>query len=211
MADLKRILLVPYFGKFPEWMAKYEPPIGYDFLLDTNLEKFKQRVGDILHIKCPIVAGTGKVWDYRPALGLLYEEEIKGFDFWGTTDLDCVYGDVDKWFTDAQLNELDIWSNHDTYVCGFWSLYRNNNIVNSVFMYAQEWKEYLNEPEPNGWVEGKYSRIVESSGLRYKYSGDLQGDPYHPPFNLKKIDGKLFQDGIEIPCLHFRRSKIWPL
>ena len=210
MSKLKRILICPYFGDLPEWWDKYEWPEGYDYILDTDLEGFKKRVRDKLGIDYPGVYGSGKVWDYRCALGLLYEEEIKGFDYWGTCDFDVVFGDVDKWFPDEELSQLDIWSNHDTYVCGCWSLYRNNPIVNRLFSWDEHWKDYMTLPTPNGWVEKSYSRLVEGSGLKYKYSF-FQGDPYNPPFNLKKEDGKLFQDGVEIPMLHFRRSKIYPL
>src|SRR5688572_22293825 len=207
---IKKILITPFFGAFPEWMDKLQAPEGYDWLLDTDLEAFKKRVKEKLSIEYPGEYGNPKIWDYRCALGLLYEEEIKDFEFWGHTDFDMVFGDVDKWFTDEQLNELDIWSNHDTYICGCWTLYRNINIVNSLFMWEQNWKDFLVHPEINGWVENRYSRLVEESRLRYKYSF-FQGDPYHPPFNLKKEDGKLFQDRIEIPMLHFRRCKKWPL
>ena len=211
MVTITKILITPYFGKLPEWMDKFEPPKGYTWLLDIDLEKFKHRVKEKLGIDYPGVYGSGKVWDYRCALGLLYEEEIKGYDFWATMDFDVVFGDVNKFFPDEELEKLDIWSNHDTYVCGFFSLYRNTPNVNRLFLDCRGWTDYLFRPEPNGWVEKEFSRTLELSGLRYKYSGDLQGNPYNPPFNLKKEDGKLFQDGVEIPMLHFRRSKKWPL
>jgi hypothetical protein len=201
---------MPFFGNLPEWWEKYETPKGYDFILDTDLEKFKIRVKEKLGIEYPGAYGNPKIWDYRPALGVLYEEEIRGFDFWGHTDPDCVYGDVGKWFTDEQLSELDIWSNHHSYVNGCWSLYRNTPAVNRLFQTYPFWAEKMIFPEPNGWVEQEFSRTLERSGLRYTYTF-WQGDPYHPPFNLKKIDGRLFQDGKEIMMLHFRRDKRWPL
>jgi len=233
MSALKKILITPYFGKFPEWMDKFLPPDGYSWLLDTNLESFKQRVKDKLGIDYPGSWGESKIWDYRCALGLLYEEEIKWFGYWGTMDFDIVFGDVNKFFPDEELKELDVWSNHDTYVAGFWSLYRNCKEVNELFLKHPQWKEILENPTAIGWVEDKYSRLLEESGLRYKYSGDLQGDPYRPPFKLKKENDKLSQlitigngtlgvsgrtkfyyepaEWFEIPMLHFRRSKIWPL
>jgi hypothetical protein len=210
MANLKKILITPYFGTFPEWMDKFEVPKGYDWFLDTDLDAFKKRVKDKLGIDYPGTYGSGKVWDYRCALGLLYEEEIKGFDFWGTVDFDVVFGDVNKFFPDEELTKLDIWSNHDSYVCGFWSLYRNCKDVNELFMKYPFWEDKLSTPDCLGWVEQQYSKLLEQSGLRYKYSM-FQGDPYHPPFNLKKEDGKLYQDGVEIAMLHFRRDKKWPL
>lgn len=202
-------MITPYFGKLPEWFDKYEMPKGYDWLLDKDIEGFKKRVKDVLYFDSDIVEGTGKVWDFRCALGLLYEKEIKGYDFWGHTDFDCVYGNVDKWVTDDFLKDLDVHSNHDSYVNGCWSLYRNTPEVNNLFKKFPSWKSKM-VGQPNGWVEQEYSKILEQSGLRYKYTF-WQGNPYTTTPNLKKENEKLYQDGEEIMMFHFRRSKKWPL
>jgi len=207
---MNKIFIMPYFGELPEWYDKFELPKGYEILLDTDLNGFRTRVKEKLGIDYPGLPGTGKVFDYRCALGVLYKDEIKGYDYFGHCDFDMVFGDVDKWFPDEELAQLDIWSNHGTYICGPWTMYKNTERVCNLFKEFPDWKEKMIYPEVNGWVENEYSRLVEQSGLKYRYSFE-QGDPYHPPFNLVKKDGKLYQDGIEIPMLHFRRSKIWPL
>lgn len=213
---MRKIFICPYFGDFPEWMGKYVKHAeklkmyGYDFLIDTDIEGFKKRVKDKLGIDCPIIPGTGKVQDYRATFGVLYEEELKDYEWYGHVDFDMVFGDVDKWFPNSLLEQYDVISNHGTYICGPWTLYRNTDSVNNLFRDYPDWKEKLIYPESNGWVEQEYSRALEASGLRYKYMF-AQGDPYHPPFNLKKVDGKLYQDGVEIAMLHFRRHKVWPL
>lgn len=223
MADLKKIFITPYFGDFPPWMDLYTKhfeevlrPQGYDWLLDTDLEGFKKRVKEKLGIDYPGLPGTGKVWDYRGSLGLLYAEEIKGYDFWGHTDFDCVYGDVSKWVTDEFLTALDVHSNHGTYVNGCWSLYRNVDRVNELFMQAENWWQYLKFKIPNGWIEGEFSRTLERSGLKYEYTF-WQGNPYDSEPILKFENGKLYQDidrngqWTEIMMFHFRRSKRWPI
>lgn len=210
MPGLKKVMITPYFGDKPEWFDKFEPPKGYRWMLDTDLEKFKKRVKDKLGIEYPGEYGSPKVWDYRCALGLLYEEEIKGFDYWGHMDFDVVFGDVDKWMPDDKLDWLSVWSNHHSYVNGCWTLYRNSPEVNNLFMKYPGWKEKMIHPEPNGWVEQEYSRLLENSGLRYEYTF-FQGWPYTTNPNLSKTpDGKLYQDGEEIMMFHFRRSKRWP-
>lgn len=201
---------MPYFGDLPEWYDKYEVPKGYHMFLDTDLESFKARVKRVLGIDYPGLPGTGKVWDYRPALGLLYAEEIQEYDFWGHTDFDCVYGEVDFWVTDTLLSNNYIHSNHSTYVNGCWTLYRNCKEVNELFMQYPDWKEKLIHPEPNGWVEKEYSRTLEKSGIPYVYTF-WQGNPYTDKPNLKKFGNKLYQDGEEVMMFHFRRSKKWPL
>ena len=213
---INKIFIMPYFGDFPYWFEEYKKhfeeqlrPKGYDWLLDTDLEGFKKRVKDKLGIEYLGLPGGGKVWDFRASLGLLYDDEIEGYDFWGHTDLDCVYGDVDKWVTDEFLSGLDVHSNHHEYVNGPWTLYRNIPEVNNLFFKA-DWKKYMCIPEPTGWVEGPYSRALEASGIRYKYTF-WQGNPYTENPNLKLIEGKLYQDGEEIMTFHFKRSKKWPL
>jgi len=206
----KKIFIMPYFGELPDWYDKFTVPEGYDILLDQDLEGFKKRVKEKLGIEYTGLVGTGKPWDMRGALGLLYEEEIKGYDFWGHTDFDVVFGDVDKWVTDEFLSQLDVHSNHNTYICGCWSLFRNCKEVNNLFLKSPVWKEMMSYPQPNGWIEKEFSVLLEQSGLRYKYTF-WQGNPWTDTPNLVKIGNKLYQDREEIMMFHFRRSKKWPI
>lgn len=207
--SLKIKLLSPYFGQLPPWFDKYEPPQGFDFLLDENLEGFKERVKLVLSIDCPITWGSTKVSDYRCTLGLLYAKELEGYDYWGTVDLDMVFGDVKKWFPDDLIRKFDVISNHDTYVSGPFSLYRNTEKVNNLFKKYPDWKEKLQGPT-NGWVEQEYSKVLEQSCLSYLYVS-YQGDYTDTTTRLVKLNGKLYQYGDEIPMFHFRRRKAWPL
>lgn len=162
---VKKLFICPYFGKYPDWMDQWVAnmemlkPLGYDYLIVSNLELFEQRVRDKLGIEPNITRGEGKVWDYRPMLGVLFEEEIKGYDFWGHTDFDVVYGDISKWEPD--FNKVDIWSNHVDYICGFWTLYRNNEKINNLFRRAPEWKDILADPVASGWAEKGYTTVVD--------------------------------------------------
>jgi hypothetical protein len=203
----KKVLITPYFGEFPEWMDKFEIPDGYDWILDTDYEGFKKRVKDKLGIEYEGKPGTGKVWDFRGALGVLYEDEIKDYDFWGHIDFDVIFGDVYKWVSDDFLSDLDVHSNHHSYICGCWTLYRNVSEVNNLFRF-EDWQKFMKGEEPNGWVEQEFSRLLEKSGLRYKYTF-WQGDPYSDNPKLEKKDNKLYQDGEEIMMFHFRKLKKW--
>ncbi len=207
MASLKKILITPYFGEFPDWMDKFEVPEGYDWLLDTDYEGFKKRVKDKLGIEYEGLPNTGKVWDFRGALGVLYHDEIKDYDFWGHCDFDVIFGDVDKWVSDEFLSSLDVHSNHNTYICGCWTLYRNVPEVNNLFRFG-DWERYMSGTDANGWVEGEFSRLLERSGLRYRYTF-WQGNPYADNPKLEKKGKKLYQDGEEIMMFHFRKSKKW--
>jgi hypothetical protein len=211
---LKKLMITPYFGKFPEWMDKFVAPEGYDWLLDTDLKKFKRRVRHKLGIKYPAGIGSPKVWDYRCALGLLYEDEIKGYDYWGHMDFDVAWGDVENYLPDRVLSEFDVYSSDNRYVCGCFSVYRNIPRVNNLFKEFFEWREKMIHPQPNGWVEKEYSRTLEASGLKYAYTFN-QGNPWDRQPVLKKEGRRLFQkideEWKEIMMFHFRHSKKWPL
>ena len=226
MAPLKKVLICPYFGSFPEWMDLFLAdfnrtmiPQGYTIMLDVDLPDFKERVKRKLGIDCPIVRGNPKAWDYRGSLGVLYEEEIKDYDFYGHCDFDVVWGQINKWASDEVLSELDVYSSHSEYVCGCFSLYRNSSSVKNLFYNCPTWQMNLMSPEPTGWIERDYSRILEISGLRYKYGLSPQGNPFTDRPVLKKTGDKLYQlidgslDGnwTEVGLFHFRRSKKWPL
>lgn len=234
MAPLRKLIITPYFGSFPEWMDLWLAdfnrtmrPQGYDLLLDTDLPSFKERVKKKLGVDCPIVRGSSKVWDYRGSLGVLYQEEIKDFDFYGCVDFDVVWGQINKWAGDEVLSELDVYSTHNAYVCGAFSLFRNSAEVNNLFRNFPLWQTKLEDPAPSGWIEQQYSRVLEISGLRYRYDISPQGNPFTDSPLLKKDNGRLFQYILkedsdvldwgkawkEIGLFHFRRSKHkgWPL
>lgn len=217
MAALKKCIITPFFGELPEWFNKFNDNFGatlhkqgYKWLFTQDLDDFNRRCEEKLGFKSPIIPGSGKLWDYRCCLGLLYEEELKGYDFWATMDFDMVFGNVDRWFSDFDLKDLDVWSNHQYYVNGCWTLYRNSKEVNELFKKFPAWKGILQMPKATGWVEQEYSRTLENSGLRYKYSFN-QGWPYTTTPNLRFENGELYQDGEPIAMFHFRRSKFWPL
>ena len=220
---LRKLLITPWFGPLPPWFdrwhANYESalaPLGYDLLLTTNLSRFKQRVGDLLHIICPIEPGTGKVHDYRPALGLLFEDELRQgqYDYWGHTDFDCVYGRVDFFMDDWQILKYDIWSNHHNYICGPWTLYANRPKINRMFQAYPTWDSELRAQSTTGWAETLFTRVVDNAHDRILISRlytHYQGKNPHDTSQLSlRPNGALMDGGDEIMMFHFRHVKEWP-
>jgi hypothetical protein len=217
---LRKLFIICWFGEFPDWLNKwvanmeYLKPMGYDYLIISSLKLFEQRVREKLNIEPCIVEGSGKPWDYRGSLGLLFEEELKGYDYWGTTDFDCVYGDIEKYMTDEELVKWDIWSNHHNYICGPWTLYKNIEKINTLFMECEDWQERLEEPQATGWIEKSYSDMVDrlhhEGEINRLYTHNQSRDP-NMWKDLSFIDGKLYDAGTEIMTFHFNRFKIYPL
>lgn len=216
-----KVLICPYFGVLPSWYEHWERNTermrehGYDFLFDQDEDDFRQRVREILEIEPPPMTGTGRIWNFRPAFGLLYAKEIEGFDFWGHTDFDCVYGRVERWYTDEYLSDLDITSNHVDYISGPWTLYRNSPVINSLFLQTDEWEERMSgEDSSHGWAEKGFTEIVDGfhrSGLiRRDYM--LAQTRNWDDFSTLRLegDGRLMEGGTEVCLAHFRRTKVYP-
>lgn len=66
--------------------------------------------------------------DYRPAYGELFRDYIKGYDFWGWSDMDLFYGDIRSFLTDDVLEYND-----RVLTRGHLSFFKNNSTVNSYY------------------------------------------------------------------------------
>jgi hypothetical protein len=218
-SSLRKLLICPYFGDLPEWFPLWYSNIerlrddGYELLFETIEDTFAERVHDVLGVKYP--RGDGyKVCDYRCAFGELYADELDGYDYWGHTDLDCVYGRVGYFLPDDVLGKYDIFSNHATYVSGPWSLYRNTPKINQLFHLVQDWRGYLENPATTGWVETAYSEVVDASHevglLRREYVSWQTRDLNDFSTVHYDKDGRLLEGRGEIMVAHFRRTKVYP-
>lgn len=143
----KIVILSPYFGKFPntiditfETMKNNE---SIDWIVFTDNSGYEGKYPNIKFVKMSFAdirnlidnkIGTSlssayKLCDYRPAYGAIFEKYIREYDFWGYCDLDVIFGDLRKFFTDQILNKYD-----KVYDLGHLSLYRNIKQVTYAFM-----------------------------------------------------------------------------
>jgi len=222
---LKKLFLVPYCGDLPNWMDKYKDNIeklkqyGFEWKIITDIEDFKQRVRDKLRVEPCIPPNTIKMSDFHPAMGLLYEEELKGYDFWGYTDLDIVYGRLDKYVTDELLNAVDVFSNDENEMCGPFSLLRNCSKVNNLFKDKANWKQIMedgyiyifNEDGRDGdfGFTSLVNNEVRVGHLRRRSAHWMSNERSSFELEMKK-DGSLFNCGDETMMFHFNDSKKYP-
>ena len=212
---IRKLLLAPWFGPLPTWYRLWFDNIsrlgqfGFDVYVTQDGFDFNRRVKDILGIENAIGDDGRKVCDYRCAFGLLYADLLDGYEWWGTTDLDMVYGRVENWVTDDFLGDIDLHSNHPTYVSGPWSLYRNTPPVNELFTHYSDWRGELENPRTTGWVETSFSRLLEDSLLGYSYTNWQTKNLDN--FDRLHWDGERLMEGREeVMVAHFRRTKEYP-
>ena len=81
-----------------------------------------------------------KLCDYKPAYGLIFENYTSGYQFWGQSDIDVIYGNIRNFITDEMLDKYDFISIRHDYTTGCFALYRNNALINNIFKRSKDYK-----------------------------------------------------------------------
>ena len=144
----KIIYIVLYFGKLPycfelflkscrfnptvDWLIFTDDTTQFDYpdnvhteqISFTDMIKYIQRIYDFeIKIEVPY-----KLCDFKTAYGEIFEDYIRGYDFWGYCDLDIIWGNIRNFITDDILEKYDKigFQGHST-------LYRNTHENNGVY------------------------------------------------------------------------------
>ncbi|KUJ62447.1 hypothetical protein AR687_08320 [Flavobacteriaceae bacterium CRH] len=88
-----------------------------------------------------------KFCDFKPVSGLLFEEVLEKYDFWGHGDIDMVYGNIRAFITADLLNKYDLICSHANFITGTFSLYRNNALMRTLFTESPDYQKILSAPE----------------------------------------------------------------
>ena len=143
----KICIITVYFGALPnyfnQWLNSCEWNPNMDFLIvtdqdipnasknvsvfKTNLYEIKKRFDKIMN-RDVALDFPYKLCDYRPIYGLAFENELKGYDFWGHCDIDLIWGDLSKFITSEILEHYD-----KILPLGHLAIYRNTKEVNNYF------------------------------------------------------------------------------
>lgn len=137
-----------YFGKLPKsfeiWLKSCEWNPSIHFLLfidqkierhpknvtcvDFTFEKFRETADKKLGFKT-CLDRPYKMCDFKPAYGLIFEEYITEYEYWGFCDFDLVWGDI-RWFIEKYE-----YRKYDKFLpMGHFMLYRNTYECNRRFM-----------------------------------------------------------------------------
>lgn len=110
--------------------------------LDEIIATASEKLGFKVNIDYPY-----KLCDFKPAYGFLFPEIIEGYDFWGQSDLDIIYGNVRDFITLSMLNQYDFISLRHDYTTGCFALYKNNDMMNTFFMRSKDFKIVFSRAE----------------------------------------------------------------
>ncbi len=82
-----------------------------------------------------------KICDFKPAFGLLFEEHLSGYQYWGYCDLDMVFGDIAGFLNRVMSENPDIISNYSGFMSGPLSIYRNTPEINRLFQDCPDYRK----------------------------------------------------------------------
>jgi hypothetical protein len=209
LKELKKIIfIVPYFGKLPNyfslWLKSCEFNQSIDWVLFIDDEQqfnypknvkvsycqfddikqiFQQKIGDDIELKTPY-----QLCEFRISFGYVFDNLIKGYDFWGYCDVDVLWGNLRKFFTDDVLENYDKigWRGHLT-------LFKNNKEINSIFkrtVNGIDWWAIASKNATN------FPLAFDEGGISYYFEENDKHTFYDFPFADLKIRSFNFE------CMH---------
>jgi len=173
------IFIIPYFGHWPFWMPFFiescRANSDINWLLISDCERLNdlplnveqryvsfvdycawisQRLGFIFAPQHPY-----KLCDLKPAYGYLHEADIEGYDYWGFSDLDLIYGDLRGYFCTERLRRYKFFSTHERRVSGHLCLLRNEPALRELFWRIRDFKERAQDKKNHALDEGGFTRL----------------------------------------------------
>lgn len=157
-------IIITYFGKLPWYFEYFVHSCSFnktiDFFIITddttyrkklsvNLKMIYQTIHDFNNIATkelgfPTKIENGyKLCDFKPTLGLLFQNLIEDYDFWGQCDIDVIFGNIRGFIDDNILENYDFINARHDYTTGCFFLMRNNMFLNTLFKKSKDYYKVL--------------------------------------------------------------------
>lgn len=169
----KICFIIPFYGKVPEYLNLFlnscKNNDNYTFIFFTDIEfksqlpsnvnkirlsfeEFKQLIEEKTGIK-PNIPYFYKIVDFKPAYGLIFEDYLRDYDYWGMLDIDLILGNINNFITEELLIKYDVISARKYWLSASFALFRNCFEVNTLFMLSESWQEVFQNPKPCRFTE----------------------------------------------------------
>jgi len=190
-ASVKTIGIFTYgfFDRWPRWAnlfldsCRYNPTVDFFLLtscspprprlpsnvkvVELDLPQFQALASERLGIAVNF-AQPFKVIDFKPALGEIFESDVKDYDFWGYCDVDLVFGDIRTFLSDELLMEYDIVCTRVEFITGHFTLFRNVEELRRLYARSRDYQKVFGSAEifnfdECGW--GLHSKLLKGSSF----------------------------------------------
>jgi hypothetical protein len=191
----KIAFIIPYFGSLPKFFKLFTSSVtgkSFEVLFFSDLakpnnlpenvkwiplsfteakDKFNEKIGVEV-----LLNNTYKLCDLKPTLGLVFNEYIKNYEFWGSIDIDLVVGDFEKFITPEILKDIDFYSGVKAYVSGSMFIVRNNDYCNNLFRKSKDYVLALASEQYLGFDEcgGNFFKQLAAGESIFNLKTDIQ-------------------------------------
>ena len=178
------IMLMPYFGRWPEWInlfiesCKWNPDVRWRFYTDCGEPENKAGNVDYVHLgfadyKALVRERLGisfdpsdpyKLCDLKPAYGFIHARDIAGYRFFGWGDIDLVYGRISDFYFPALRASVNALSVRKDMFAGHFAVVRNIAPLRHAYRSIPGYREALAQPHYCTMDEWAFGRILQPPG-----------------------------------------------
>lgn len=174
----KTALIIPYFGKWPDWMPLYlyscsrQKDIDFIFYTDCGVpgriygntifrpmsfEDYCALASSRLKISFHPKAAY-KLCDLRPFYGMVHEEDLSEYEWWGFGDLDLVYGDLSLLVNEENQRKYDLLTTHVDRLAGHFTVIRKKSKYTTLGLEIPNWEKLLCDEAHHAMDEVTFTR-----------------------------------------------------
>jgi len=192
-ANRKIGIISVWIGPLPSyfrlWVRSLKKNHSFDFLLFTdqpvasdlpdNLRVINLSFSDLKNLISGKISleididHPYKLCDFRPAYGEIFADHLADYDFWGSCDIDLLFGDLKKFITEELLL-----SYKKIFSRGHLTLFRNEPAINAAYRssHSVDYKRILRSAENFAFDEWSgIHRIFEELGID-QYNEQVMAD-----------------------------------
>jgi hypothetical protein len=233
-------LVACYFGPLPGWIEHYllscahNPSI--DFLIITDQQTFPAAPPNVRVLGLSLAdfnrlatIKTGvqislshprKFCDFKPLYGHLFEDYLKGWDYWGYTDLDVVYGNIRRVLSAAKLEDYDVFTARREFLVGHFSMFRNDDRMRMLYRESGDVLRTITSPHVLSFDEcgQQWDRRLRGEPLNGDATCESMTHVVHRLISENRISARFEPAVIEWPeigdrgwRLRWQNGRLWSL
>ena len=124
-------------------------------------KEIQKRIRKHVRLKLDQLPGH-KLCDLRPFYGLIFQDLIQDYDFWGYCDIDLMFGNLDYVFNQKALALHDVFSAHSDQFVGHCTFLRNRSDINRLGFEIPNWRHLCLSPVAEHVDEERFSGVLKN-------------------------------------------------
>ena len=216
---MKKVLLIPFFGKFPNYFQLFLNSCSYNYDFDFKIftdqeynrynyannvifykisfQEFQMLAQKKLKTKEKIISPY-KLCDYKPTYGRIFEDYTNEYEYWGYCDVDLIFGNISKFLPDKTIKDYE-----KIQIDGHLTLYKNCEKMNNLYKKSNNkiipFSKVIRIKEPCYFDEIQFETICKENKIlefvNYSYADILPSSFYFKMAengNIKNFKNQVF-------------------